>query len=131
MPNDVHPLIAAVYAKDARRLAGFYLEVLALSRVEEGSTFVLLGSERFELVIVQAPDAVAASIEITEPPEVRIDMPMKLSFSVPNIESLRPTILRLGGGLKSWDAAWSWRSAKHLDGWDPEGNVFQLRQREA
>lgn len=30
--------------------------------------------------------------------------------------------------LADFYAAWPWRGHLHLDGWDPEGNVFQLRQ---
>ncbi len=40
------------------------------------------------------------------------------------------SIVRLGGGLAAPGAVWSWRGHVHLDGWDPEGNVFQLRQAE-
>ncbi len=72
-------LTAAVYAKDAGRLAAFYAEALGLDRVDD-------------------------------------------------VEAVRPVVARLGGGLAAPDAAWSWRGQLHLDGWDPEGNVFQLRQ---
>ncbi|MBW8848765.1 MAG: hypothetical protein JF607_27875 [Burkholderiales bacterium] len=125
------PLNAALYAKGAQTLATFYGDVLALPRVEEGDSFVRLASGEVELAIVQAPAALADTIVISQPPRVREETPIKLSFLVPDIEALRPLIERLGGGLKAPDAAWSWRGARHLDGWDPEGNVFQLRQREA
>ena len=131
MPLNAHPITAAVYAKDAWRLANFYSEVLDLTREEEGPTFVLLSSEGLELSIIQSPPALAERIQIAEPPEVRESTPIKLSLLVGNLESTRPKIVRLGGGLKASAKAWSWRGAKHLDGWDPEGNVFQLRQSEA
>ena len=124
------PLNAALYAKSARTLAGFYAQMLALPRVDEGDSFVLLASGELELAIVQAPAVLADAIVITQPPQVREETPVKLCFLVPDIEALRPVIQRLGGGLKAPEAAWSWRGARHLDGWDPEGNVFQLRQRE-
>lgn len=125
------PLSAAVYAKDARRLAAFYAEVLGLARVEEGASFVLLASSGIELAVVQAPPAIAEAIVVAEPPVVREDTPVKLSFLVDDVEALRPLVARLGGGLGAPDAAWSWRGQLHLDGWDPEGNVFQLRQASA
>lgn len=124
-------LIAVIYAKDVQRLARFYEEVLSLSRAEERSGFTLLVSDDLELSIVQVPEAIAVSIKLTEPPEIREDTPIKLSFRVCDIERVRPTIQHLGGGLKRQEAAWSWRGAKHLDGWDPEGNVIQLQQGEA
>ncbi len=124
-------LTAAVYAKDAGRLAAFYAETLGLDRIEDGATFVLLASSGVELAIVQAPPAVAETIVVAEPPVVREDTPVKLSFLVDDVEAVRPVVARLGGGLAAPEAAWSWRGQLHLDGWDPEGNVFQLRQRAA
>lgn len=68
MPHRSPSLTLASYAKDARRLAVYYTEVLRLAWVEEGASFVLIA------------------------------------------------------------AAWSWRGHLHVDGWDPEGNEFPLRQ---
>lgn len=128
MPHRAHALTATVYAKDARRLAAFYAEALRLARVEEGASFVVLASDAVELAVVQAPPAVADAIVVTEPPVLREETPIKLSFLVQDIEGVRPTVVRLGGGLAAPEAGWSWRGHVHLDGWDPEGNVFQLRQ---
>ena len=128
MPQRSPSLTAAVYAKDARQLADFYAEVLGLSRAEEGATFVLLTAEGVELAIVQTPPAVADAIVVAEPPVAREDTPLKLSFRVEDVERVRPSVARLGGGLAAPEATWSWQGHLHLDGWDPEGNVFQLRQ---
>jgi hypothetical protein len=35
-----------------------------------------------------------------------------------------------GGRLKPPEAQWRFRGTTVLDGWDPEGNVVQLRQRD-
>ena len=131
MPLHILPISAVVYAKDASRLANFYEAALNLERQEEGPTYTLLASQAIELSIVQAPPAIADTITITAPPEVREGTPVKLSFLVRDIEAILPQIEHLGGGLKEPEAAWSWRGAMHLDGWDPEGNVLQLRQSEA
>lgn len=128
MPQPSPPLTATVYAKDARRLVGFYEEALGLVRVEEGASFVLLASKGIELAVVQTPPEVADSIVLADPPALREDTPIKLSFLVDDVERLRPVVARLGGGLAAPDAAWSWRGHLHLDGWDPEGNVVQWRQ---
>ena len=128
MPDRSPQLTAAVYAKEARRLAGFYAEVLGLETVEEGATFVLLAAEGLELAVVQAPPEIADAIVLATPPAVREDTPIKLSFLVDDLERVRSVVDRLGGGLAATEAAWSWRGHLHLDGWDPEGNVFQLRQ---
>ena len=122
---------SVIYAKDARRLADFYGQVLALPRVEEGASFVRLATEGMELTVVQAPAAITDSIVIAQPPLVREETPIKLSFAVADMEALRPLVERLGGGLQDVEATWSWRGERHLDGWDPEGNVFQLREKDA
>jgi predicted enzyme related to lactoylglutathione lyase len=124
-------LQAVLYAKDARALAGFYAQVLALPRVEEGLSFVRLATAGLVLTVVQAPEQLADGIVITQPPALREDTPIKLSFAVPDIEALRPLIEREGGGLRAASTRWTWHGECHLDGWDPEGNVFQLRQLDA
>src|SRR5262245_42915539 len=124
-------LTAVIYAKDVQRLASFYEEALSLLRADEGSDFIVWAADSLDLSIVQVPEAIAASIKITEPPKIREDTPIKLAFQVSNIERVRPTIQRMGGGLKEQGATWSSRGAKHLDGWDPEGNVIQWKQAEA
>jgi predicted enzyme related to lactoylglutathione lyase len=128
MAHRSHAITATVYAKDAPRLAGFYTEVLDLVRAEDGSSFVVLASAGVELTVVQAPPAIADAIVLDEPPEVREGTPIKLSFLVEDLDRTRPVVVRCGGGLAAPEAAWTWRGHTHLDGWDPEGNVFQLRQ---
>ena len=119
-------LKAVIYAKDARRLADFYGRLLDLPRTEEDAGAVRFAAEGLELTLVQAPPALANGIVIGDPPVVREETPIKLSFAVPDFEALRPLVVRLGGGLR--DAGWDWLGESHLDGWDPEGNVFQLRR---
>lgn len=132
-----NPLRAATwtvfYAKDCVRLADFYQAVLGLQRIEVGPTFIALGAgeDAPDVVIVQAPAALADTIEIATPAVARELTPIKVSFAVADAEALRTPIERLGGTLKATSTRWSWRGFWHLDGHDPEGNVFQLRQREA
>ncbi len=118
-----------IYAEDLKRLANFYESVLRLAREDEADDFVLLGSASVELAVVQAPSAVSELIGIHSPPRVRSETPIKPSFAVADVEAMRSAIAAAGGGLKAAGATWTWRGALHLDGWDPEGNVFQLRQR--
>lgn len=117
-----------IYAKKGGVLASFYASVLGLriEREDDGST--MLGSHDVELAIVQAPAAIADTIRIATPAEVRSNTPIKVSFLVADIETLRTAIERSGGSLKPRGATWTWNGALHLDGCDPEGNVFQLRQ---
>lgn len=121
-------LQAVVYAKDLRVLGEFYQTVLGLVVLEEGRGFVLLSGHGYELSVVQIPEAYAAEVVIATPPVPREDTPIKLSFLVPGIAGARQGIASLGGTLQPDSVAWEWRGCRHLDGTDPEGNVFQLRE---
>lgn len=125
------PVQVVVYAKDLQRLASFYQSALALAVAERARTFVVLHGQGFEVAIVAMPEAVAAAIELRSPPVPLEDTPIKASFLVPSIEARRGAVTGAGGTLKPPEAAWAWRGQVHLDGVDPEGNVFQLRQPQA
>lgn len=125
------PVQVVVYAKDVERLASFYQSALALAIAEQARTFVVLHGQGFEVAIVAMPEAAAAAIERRSPPVPLEDTPIKASFLVPSIEARRGAVTGAGGSLKPPEAAWTWRGQVHLDGVDPEGNVFQLRQPQA
>ena len=121
-------LHTVVYAVDLARVAAFYESVLGWPRVENTQSFVLLDGGACELSVVQVPPDVAAGIVLAEPPAVREETPIKLSFAVTDFEAARQAADAGGGRLKPTDTAWAWRGCLHLDGVDPEGNVFQLRR---
>lgn len=125
------PVQVVVYAKDLERLASFYQSALALEVAERERAFVVLHGQGFEVAVVAMPEAVAAAIPLRSPPVPREDTPIKVSFLVPSIEACRSVVVGAGGTLKPPEAAWVWRAQVHLDGVDPEGNVFQLRQPQA
>lgn len=125
------PVQVVVYAKDVERLASFYQSALALAIAEQARTFVVLHGQGFEVAIVAMPEAAAAAIDLPSPPVPLEDTPIKASFLVPSIEARRGAVTGAGGSLKPPEAAWAWRGQVHLDGVDPEGNVFQLRQPQA
>ena len=117
-----------IYAKDKDKVANFYKRVLNLETVAEELGFALLQAGSVEIAVVLIPEHVAIEIEIASPPKVREDTPFKPWFLVQNFERTRVAAVGAGGQLKPANTAWRWRGAVYLDGWDPEGNVFQLRQ---
>jgi catechol-2,3-dioxygenase len=116
-----------VYAKDMTKVAEFYRRTLGVSSIEEAGGFILLAGNGVEISVVRIPEKVAATIVIARPPEVRETTPLKFSFLVPHLETVRAAAIATGGGLEPLDSAWSWRGMLHLDGFDPEGNVVQFR----
>ena len=89
----------------------------------------MLGRPPSQLVIVRIPPAIADAIDIARPPMVREDTPIKLVFAVDDIARARARASDLGGAVNPAERAWQFDGATVCDGHDPEGNVFQLRQR--
>ena len=71
---------------------------------------------------------IAASIDISTPPELREDTPVKLVFSVEDIAIVRNRAAERGGVIDAVEREWEFEGTKVCDGHDPEGNAFQVRQ---
>lgn len=82
--------LSIVYAKDLRKMADFYKKTLALPVIEEAADFILLGNETLEIAVVRMRTALATRMDISTPPVLREDTPVKCSYEVAD--------LRRGGG---------------------------------
>jgi predicted enzyme related to lactoylglutathione lyase len=119
-----------VFAKNKKRVSAFYRRTLGLEAAEDQPSHDLLLGPGVELVIHAIPRKYAADITITRPPQVREDTPLKPVFTVSDLDAVRAAAKATGGFLKPAEAAWDIRGHSVLDGWDPEGNVVQFRQRQ-
>jgi catechol 2,3-dioxygenase-like lactoylglutathione lyase family enzyme len=109
---------AILFVKDLDRMASFYGETLGLPALPASCTTSWLSFEAgFGLHAI--PPHIADEIEITNPPRIREETPIKLIFTVTDLagEVSRLQAPGVQLELKPWGAA---------DGIDPEGNVFQL-----
>lgn len=122
---------AVVYAKDIGRVSQFYSRVAGLEKRDENDRFVVLESSSFQLVVVATPARIAAHIQIASPPVRREDTAIKLVFLVPSIAEARLAAAEAGGALNGTEREWQFQGARVCDGHDPEGNVFQLREKQA
>jgi hypothetical protein len=66
-------------------------------------------------------------VEISAPPVLRENVPVKLFLPVRSLAQAR-LHEQLGGGMKPADAEWSGPDFRACDGFDPEGNVVQFRE---
>ncbi len=121
---------AVLYVKDLEVMRAFYAACFGLSAVESGGLdFCVLASDDWDLSLVVMPAAIAATLVITDPPQRREESPIKLAFEVASIEEVRLVVNAAGGRPDPAGSAWDFRSFRHLDCLDPEGNVVQLRER--
>ena len=119
---------AVIFAKDVGNLAQFYRNVSAMVEVHKDKDHIVLDGEGFQVVIHGIPKKIAATIEITQPPEVRENIPIKLCLPVASIEHARLKATEFGGLVGSKRKEWEARGFRACDGFDPEGNVFQVRE---
>lgn len=127
LPNQLHAG-AVVYAKDVARVGEFYAAVTALPVTEVESGYVVMEANGFQLLIFAIPSHIATDIEITTPPVRREETPIKLIFVVPSIAISRARVAAFGGLLNPTESEWQFHGVRVCDGYDPEGNVFQLRE---
>jgi predicted enzyme related to lactoylglutathione lyase len=128
MSNKLKPS-AVIFAKNVAQVAKFYEGVLSMSVVHTDSDHIVLNSEDFQLVIHAIPKQVAETIAIVVPPEIREDTPIKLCLQVSSIAEARAKAAALGGKVRSQKKEWNGPDFKACDGYDPEGNVVQFRER--
>lgn len=119
---------AVIFAKDVAALALFYREVVGMTEVNRDHEKVVLDEPGFQLVIHGIPENIAKTIAISNPPEVREEMPIKICLPVITIESARQKAATLGGHVAAKTQEWSAKGFRACDGYDPEGNVFQVRE---
>ncbi len=119
---------AVLYVKNLDRVQTFYREVFDLQLMHTEDDHVILESSIFQLVILRIPSALASSVIIESPPKLRTQTPIKLVFFVPSLSIARDKALANGGNLKSPEHEWEFQGCRVCDGYDPEGNIVQLRQ---
>ena len=119
---------AVIFAKDVRKMVRFYVQVLSMMEKINDSDKAILESEYFSLVIHGIPTEVSENIDISVPPRIRENTPIKLYFPVNSIEEARIKASDFGGKVNPKNCEWNASNFVACDGFDPEGNVLQLRQ---
>jgi hypothetical protein len=117
---------AVIYAADAARLSAFYARLNGFAVVQANDEYVVLRAPAFELVILATAESRAAGDAGHTP---RTKMAIKPVFYVPDLAAARIVARELGGAVKSVDDEWRFHDSIVCDGHDPEGNIFQVRQR--
>ena len=119
-----------VFAKNKKRVSAFYADTLELKVEESAPAHDLLRGNGYEVVVHGIPRKYATDIKIERPPIPRAETPFKPTFVVRSLEKVRVAAEASGGYLKPIEAAWHFRGCIVLDGWDPEGNIVQFKERD-
>jgi predicted enzyme related to lactoylglutathione lyase len=117
---------AVLFTISLRSLAHFYERVAGMRVFRTEDDHVGLETGSFRLTIHQIPERHAKGIAIATPPVVRESSALKLALPVKDIAQARETAAQLGGTVYSPDKEWSYDGSIICDGYDPDGNVFQL-----
>ncbi|WP_296261079.1 MULTISPECIES: VOC family protein [unclassified Pseudomonas] len=119
---------AVLFAKDLPGIAAFYGQLLGMTQTVTEKRLIVLESDTYQLVIHGIPTQVANRVNITVPPERRVDQSIKLVFPVQSLADARARAVALGGQVDAASAQFTSRGFTACDGYDPEGNVVQFRE---
>ena len=117
---------AVLFTNDMESLARFYERVAGLRQSRADDDHIALVNDGFRLIVHRIPEQHAGHKTVSSPPHVRFGSALKLSLPVESIAASRETAAQLGGGVEAPDREWPYESTTVCDGWDPDGNVFQL-----
>ncbi|HVT10506.1 MAG TPA: VOC family protein [Polyangia bacterium] len=119
---------ALLFVKDLDALARFYAAVLGARADRAGADVVDLAAPGMRLRLHRLPPTIARGLELTTPPALRSQTPVKLVFEVASLAAARELARAHGGQVLAEEHEWADGGARVCDGADPEGNVVQFVQ---
>ncbi len=119
---------AVLFAKELGTLASFYARALDLALGASDEYHTVLRHGEFELVLQQMPAHIADDIHIAVPPVRREEGVIRLDFDVKQLEHSRTLARSMGGEIDTAPPGWAEPGTNFFLGFDPEGNVFGVRQ---
>ena len=123
-----HKTGAVLFTINLQSLADFYVKVMGMRLLLTEKDHIRLELGSFRLTVHLIPSRYAKNITIKKPPLVRETGAVKLAFRVKEIAKARVAAAALGGKVYGADREWQYDGTTICDGYDPDGNVFQLWQ---
>lgn len=117
---------AVLFTIHPRSLASFYERVAGMKTLRAEDDHIQLETGLFRLTVQKIPERYAKNIKIATPPAVRENSSIKLAFQVTDLAQARQIAAQLGGEVYSPESEWHYQGMTVCDGYDPDGNVFQL-----
>src|SRR5262245_61576310 len=119
---------AVVFCSEVDRVSQFYQSVARMTRISGDATHTVLELEGFQLVVHGLRGEPSVNSLPTGRLPVREDSYIKVCLPVESLAAARERVAELGGQLYPAEKEWQARGFRACDGYDPEGNVFQLRE---
>lgn len=116
-----------LWVEDLALAKTFYRELLAAEILDDSATFVRVASETNEVLLHLVPEQYREGV--SSPVQVREEATIKPIFSVASIASARQAVAELTGRVNDPDTEQIYAGSRYCDGFDTEGNVFQVAER--
>jgi catechol 2,3-dioxygenase-like lactoylglutathione lyase family enzyme len=116
-----------LWVEDLASAKTFYRELLAAKILDDSATFVRVASETNEVLLHLVPEQYREGV--SSPVQVREEATIKPIFSVASIASARQAVAELTGRVNDLDTEQIYADSRYCDGFDTEGNVFQVAER--
>ena len=115
-----------LWAEQLEISADFYAALLSAEKSDQSADFVRISSDANQILL----HGVAAEYRegVSVPPVIREEAVMKPVYQVTSIAAAREAVQGLAGQVFATDREQSYGTTKYCDGFDPEGNVFQLAE---
>lgn len=117
-----------LFARNVNMLAAFYRGALDFAEMAHVDDHVVLRRGGIELTVHAVPRGMASPGGQPSSPARRESAALKPVFVVADLALVRSRIASSGGEMDAPEREWWWQGARVVDGVDPEGNVFQLRE---
>jgi catechol 2,3-dioxygenase-like lactoylglutathione lyase family enzyme len=118
-----------IYARHLDVMSRFYENVLGLRRLVADDEHHVLESPDIQVVLHVIPPHIAATVVIAVPPELREEQAIKPFFTVTSLAEAERSAPAHGGAL--FGPVWNGPGFRMRNGFDPEGNILQFRERAA
>jgi predicted enzyme related to lactoylglutathione lyase len=115
-----------IYAKDISRLSSFYQSVLDMTVAHRTEQMFVLRSADLQLIVHALPANIDSQLTITNPPLLRENTAIKFFCTVPSLSVAQEAAQALGGQVLG--EQWQGPGFIVRNAYDPEGNIFQVRE---
>jgi predicted enzyme related to lactoylglutathione lyase len=115
-----------LWVEDLSIAKGFYQKLLNAEILDDSATFVRVSSKHNEVLLHLVPEQYREGISV--PPRLREDAVIKPIFVVTSVSEARSAVAGLSGQVNSSDTEQVYAQSRYCDGFDPEGNVFQVSE---